>query len=235
MILTETSPTPARKPKATKSERPNRIRELCRARKLIYSDLGKLLEPPAHEVTIAKLATGKQRLTQEWMNRLAVALNVTPAEIIQAPGIGLRQVTVVGSVEAGKWHAKSLKEFASYDITIPDNAQFRNVAFYGAELHGDSMNKRYRNGSIIIFSPITGTSPSEIREGWRYHVRKTRAGDGSIEETIQTLTKDGNGDWWLMPESTNPEFQQWTKLEGHHSGITIELVGRVRYALVPED
>jgi len=43
------------------------------------------------------------------------------------------------------------------------------------------------------------------------------------------------GEWWLMPKSSSPEFQQWTKLEGHPAGITIELIGRVRYALVPED
>ena len=213
--------------------RPNRIRELSRARKLTYQALGKLLDPPAHEVTIAKLATGKQRLTQEWMNRLAKAFNVTPAEIIQAAGTGLRVVKVVGAIEAGEWSAKSQKHFESYDINIPDNPNFRQITLYAAELRDDSMNQRYRNGSIIIFSTIAGTSPSEIREGWRYHVRKTRA-DGSVEETIQTLTKDATGQWWLKPESGSPEFQQWTQLEAN-SGTTIELIGRVRYALVPED
>src|SRR5262245_15988237 len=233
MILIESDP-PTRKGRLRLASRPNRIRELCRARGITYADLGKLLDPPAHEVTIAKLATGKQRLTQQWMQRLAIALNVTPAEIIQAAGTGLRRVTVLGVIEAGEWHPRNRQPFESYDINIPDNPQFRNVAFYAAELRGDSMNKRYRDGSIIIFSRISGTSPSEIREGWRYHVRKTKA-DGSTEETIQTLTKDAGGEWWLMPESTNPKFQQWTKLEGHLSGITIELIGRVRYALVNED
>jgi hypothetical protein len=236
MIWMETD-ADAPQPKGAKSKkpRPNRIRELCRPRNLTYSDLGRLLDPPAHEVTIAKLATGKQRLTQEWMNKLAAALKVTPAEIIQAAGSGLRSVTVGTVVEAGKWHFKNERQFETFDISIPDDPNLRDVTLYAAVMRGDSMNQRYRNGSIIVFSPITGTSPSEIREGSRYHVRKAQAGADAVEETVQTLRKDTAGQWWLVPESNSPDFQQWTKLEGHHQGYTINLIGRVRYALVPED
>jgi hypothetical protein len=68
--------------------------------------------------------------------------------------------------------------------------------------------------------------------------RKRRSMWHYIEALIRVprnLTKDSAGEWWLMPESNSPEFQQWTKLEGHQGGITIELIGRVRYAMVPED
>src|ERR1044072_8897844 len=148
MTLIE-SANPSRKGSSQKKARPNRIRELCRARHITYTALGKVCGPPAHTVTIAKLATGKQRLTQEWMQRLAAALNVTPAEIIQASGRGLRRVTITGIVESGIWHPKRRQPFEPYDFNIPDNPQFRNIALYAAELRGDSMNKRYRDGSNI--------------------------------------------------------------------------------------
>lgn len=62
----------------------NRIKELRKERDWSQAKLAEIVE--AHFTTIQKLETGKQKLTTEWMERLAGALNVRPVELIEPPG-----------------------------------------------------------------------------------------------------------------------------------------------------
>lgn len=223
--------------KAIKPPPTNRIRQLAKAKKMTYEQIAAAVDPPAHHVTIAKLASGKRRLTQAWMNRLAKVLDCSPAEIIEAPPTrGLRRVPVISAVQANVWQRTS-EEWSPgdrYDIMIPDDPALANATLYAVELCDESMNLRYRPGSWLVVQRISGTSPSAIREGRRYHVRRTRA-DNAVENSIKTLVKDDKSAWWLKPESTSPEFQEWTRLEDSDGAVTTELIGWVRYAVQRED
>lgn len=212
--------------------RPNRIRELNKARGLTNEIVGEKVG--AHPVTISRLATGKIDLTQEWMERLAPVYDVTPGEIAWKPAqAGLRRVRVKGSLQAGEWaETNEWEEDRQRDVMIPDDPELRPVSLYAGEVAGDSMNRIYPAGTVVVLSPVGGTGPDQVREGARYHVRHTRR-DGQVEDTIKTLVRGEGGHWWLKPESTHPEHQSWIPLDGVE-GETIELIGRVRYAVKRE-
>lgn len=215
-----------------KEEYPNRIAELAQLRGLTYADIADAVD--AHEITIAKLATGRQELTLTWMKRLAPVLGATPAEIIaKRSGDNLRAVIVKGELRAGAWAEKhQWQEDDQYEVMIPDDPAFRGLTLYGGAIEGESMNRRYPSGAVVILSRLTHR-PGEIEEGRRYHVQRVRA-DGQTEETIKMLARSTDGRYWLVPESTDPEHQEWIPLEGK-AGETIHLVGRVRYVVHRED
>jgi transcriptional regulator with XRE-family HTH domain len=210
---------------------PNRIAELTKARGMTYATVGEALK--AHEVTIAKLANDGQELTFSWMKRLAQVFDVTPAEIIARPAAeGMRRVRVLGAIQAGAWgEHHEWPEEDRYDVMLPDDPALRGLQLYAGEIAGPSMNLRYQEGTVVIFSRVV--ADAEIKEGRRYHVRQTRA-DGQTEETIKTLVKGEDGRFWLRPESTHPDFQEWIPLDGRPGG-TIEVLGRVRYAVQREE
>lgn len=216
---------PAKQPR----EYPNRIRELNKERGLTYETLAEKIG--VHYKTIGDLAVGKAELTFTWMQRLAKVYGVKPTEIIERQVMsGLRTVEVGGKVQAGAWadnHAFDPQDRRT--VTVPNAAELRGLDLYAREIEGESMNKLYAHGSIVILSRLS-QRPGEIIVGKRYHVARTRA--DLTEETIKTLVKDRAGDYWLQPESDSPEFTAF-KLAGD-AEETVQLLGRVRFALTVE-
>lgn len=60
----------------------NRIKELREARNLTQEALADLIGPDTSHSTIQRLESGGMRLTNEWMEAIATALKVHPAELI---------------------------------------------------------------------------------------------------------------------------------------------------------
>jgi len=63
-----------------------RIREVRRAKGLTLNDVGKLCEPPTTAQTIGRLETGTRTVSVKWLNRIAAALSVNAADLIDLPG-----------------------------------------------------------------------------------------------------------------------------------------------------
>lgn len=61
----------------------NRIRALRKARGLTLEQLGELVGTTNQQISM--LENGKRRLTTDWIEKLAKALNVRPSEIIEEP------------------------------------------------------------------------------------------------------------------------------------------------------
>lgn len=223
---------PAKRPSPAKPSReyPNRIRELNKERGWDYDLLAEKLG--THPKTIGKLARGDAELTLTWMQRLARAYGIKPVEIIEKPttAAGLRNVQVTGTVQAGSWaDSHTFDPQDQTAVTVPNHPDYRNLDLYARRIEGESMNRVYAAGSIVVLSRLL-QRPGEILVGKRYHVRRTR-GD-LTEETIKTLVRASNGEYWLQPESDSPEFAAFA-LQGEE-GTTVELLGRVRYALTVE-
>lgn len=237
-----------RQPRAQRP-RPNRIRELTKARKWTYPEVARRVSDLArsrgdkerantHTITINRLATGAAKLTQDWMNMLGEVFGVSPAEIISAPiAENLRRVTVVCALSAGTWRKHwQLPEQEQYEIMIPNEATFANLALYAGEIRGDDINRRYPRGAIVVIStykPGEINQPGELKEDRRYHVRIGRA-DGLIEDSIKTLSLGPEGQLWFKPESDHPAHQEWTPITGK-PGLHVEIVGRVRGVFLKED
>ena len=208
----------------------NRIKQLMKERNLSRDDVAASLE--AHPITVSKLISGKMKLTQQWMDRLAVVFNVRPEQIIVAPS-NTRTVRVRSHVEAGTWEAHhEWPEDEWYDIAIPDDPAYRSYELFGAETRGPSMNKRYPERTVLIHTSIVETG-ERLEIGKRYIVERERP-DGTRETTVKTLSRDDDGKLWLLPESTDPRHQAPIPIDDAIDSV-VRLIGRVIYSVQRED
>lgn len=207
----------------------NRIKELMKARAISRDELAELLD--AHPTTISRLINGQRKLDLDWMEKFAKALNVSTAEIIEERSPA-RVVTVQGFVQAGEWaETWEWDHEQQYDVAVPDDPEFRPFTLYAAEARGPSMNKRYPEGTVLVFTHAIETE-EQVSPGKRYVVERERA-DGLREATVKVFWIDDAGKPWLLPESDDPRFQQPIALDGD-DGDTVRIVGQVRYAVSRE-
>lgn len=184
-----------------------------------------------HLTNYNKLENGQADVTLSRLEELADIFKVAVSDLI-APAHKMRFVTVKQSVAAGVWSESPLwPEDEWYDVPVPDDPELRRFTLYGAENSGPSMNRRYPDGSALIYTSMLETRES-FEAGKRYIVEIERP-DGLREATVKQLWRDDGGKLWLLPESTDPRYQQPIPLEGEN-GDTIRLVGRIRYAVQRE-
>src|SRR3954469_13076135 len=62
-----------------------RIREVRRARKMTLQDVADRCDPPTTPQTIGRLETGMRTASVGWLNRIAAALGVETADLIDLP------------------------------------------------------------------------------------------------------------------------------------------------------
>lgn len=63
-----------------------RIREVRRAKGLTLDDVARRCDPPTTAQTIGRLETGTRTVSINWLNRIAAALEVTAADLVDLPG-----------------------------------------------------------------------------------------------------------------------------------------------------
>ena len=179
-----------------------------------------------------RLENGHTKLNTERMQRLAAIFNCDPLELITEHH-PTRTVPVRAYVEAGSWSESWEWEKEDwYEVAVPDDPDLRKYKLFGAETRGPSMNRRYPEGTVLIFTDAIETE-EDIEVGKRYIVECERS-DGMREATVKTLIADEQGKLWLMPESTDPRHQQPLEVGGNE-GDTIRILGRVRYTVQRDD
>jgi transcriptional regulator with XRE-family HTH domain len=148
--------------------------------------------------------------------------------------IGVREITVAAHVQAGEWaESWEWEEQDRYQVYIPDDPEYKNVRLYAAVARGPSMNKRYPEGTILVFANIEETG-EQLIPGKRYIVERRRAG-GDAEHTVKTLHIDAEGKHWLVPESDDPRYQAPISIEdGMGEEDVVSIVGRVCFAVSRE-
>ena len=182
--------------------------------------------------TYNRLENEKTDLTLSRMKELAEILDVEPTDLI-ANSFAMRKVHVRAFVEAGSWHdTADWPEDEWYDVAVPDAPDFRHSALYGAETRGPSMNRIYPEGTVVIFTSFI-EHPEDITPGKKYIVERERP-DGLRETTVKTLWQDEEGEFWLVPESTDPRHRTPIELNAAE-GYTIRITGKVVYSVRRED
>ncbi|HZG33983.1 MAG TPA: helix-turn-helix transcriptional regulator, partial [Sphingopyxis sp.] len=63
----------------------NSIRAVRRAKGLTLDEVAQRCDPPTTAQTIGRLETGTRTLSLGWMNRIAKALGVDAADLVQLP------------------------------------------------------------------------------------------------------------------------------------------------------
>ena len=173
-----------------------------------------------------------QGLSPAKIEAYAAALGVEPWRLVEIDS-ETRHVEVRAYVQAGHYaESHDLDDEDRYEVAIPNDLKFKQVPLYGAEVRGPSMNRRYPEGTALVFTDVIETG-EDITVGKRYIVERERP-DGMRETTVKLLWQDDAGRYWLLPESTDPRFQQPIALEGE-DGETVRILGRVRYAVARED
>lgn len=148
--------------------------------------------------------------------------------------VSLRTVTVAAHVQAGQFaEAWEWNEGDQYPVAVPADPSLEGFKLYAAETRGPSMNRRWPEGTVVVFTNVveTGEMPTK---GRRYVVERRRLG-GDAEHTVKLLVQDADGKYWLMPESDDPRFQAPISVdEGTGDGDVVTIIGRVRYAVSRE-
>src|SRR5215211_1588670 len=75
-----------------------RIREVRRARGMTLDEVAQACSPPTTPQTIGRLETGMRTVSVGWLNRIAAALGVDAADLVDHPERGeLPVIAVLGS------------------------------------------------------------------------------------------------------------------------------------------
>lgn len=180
---------------------------------------------------VNKMVTGARKISAEELLEAVKILKTTPVLEKDTP---VRMVRVAASVQAGHWaETWEWADDDQYEVAVPDDPLLRSFKLYAAETRGTSMNRRYPEGTVVVFTNVMETEES-FQAGRRYVVERLRA-DGAMEHTIKLLHLDDDGKYWLVPESDDPRWQAPIALDDDlRSGDEARIVGRVRYAVTRE-
>lgn len=114
-------------------------------------------------------------------------------------------IQVVGTVQAGYWHAAN--ELADEPRSVPyvAPAAYRQYACVAFDVVGHSMDRVYPHGSTVVAVPYVdlGRDP---RPGERVIVQRYRHDE--VEATCKELRVSAKGELELWPLSSRPEHQE---------------------------
>ena len=150
-------------------------------------------------------------------------------------------VSITGYVQAGDWRSNlendAREEFPS-PIQLPRFMVEPYTEVEAVKVVGDSMNEIYADGAILFVTPAIPyvARGGEIASGLDVIVHQVKE-DQLVESTVKRL-EIINGEYWLVPKSTNPIYQsfqisspdRWTDFDqdqtGHSfvSGVVLCLV-----------
>ena len=181
--------------------------------------------------SVNKMVLGTRKISADELVALTKILKA-PSPI--AGDKKLRTVTVAAPVQAGYWaETWEWSDDEKYDVAVPADPVLDGFRLYGAETRGPSMNRRYPERTVLVFADVRETEESP-QPGKRYVVERRRA-DGLVEHTVKLLHQDEAGKFWLVPESTDPLYQEPISVEdGARNGDEVRIIGRVHYSVMRE-
>jgi transcriptional regulator with XRE-family HTH domain len=114
-----------------------RIREVRRTRKMTLQDVADRCDPPTTPQTIGRLETGTRTVSVGWLNRIARALDVEAADLVQLPDRA--DVPVAATLDHDGAHAPRRE-----GVVVPPRPEPGHVAVTVGSSVGD-----YRSGDEI--------------------------------------------------------------------------------------
>ncbi|MGE0584147.1 MAG: XRE family transcriptional regulator [Flavobacteriaceae bacterium] len=146
----------------------------------------------------------------------------------------VRTLKVAAHVQAGHWaETWEWADEDQYEVAVPLDPALKDFRLYGAETRGPSMNRRWPEGTVVVFTHVEETHESPT-PGKRYVVERRRYDGAEAEYTVKLLHLDADGRLWLVPESDDPRFQAPIAIDDGVEDETVRIVGRVWYAVTRE-
>ncbi len=201
---------------------------------------------------IQRLELGQRKLTVEWAQRLAAALNCHPAELVPhilenissdtislKPRLDRQQdvnsvitIPVRGIVAAGLYMDD--ESDVTEEIPIPYSPAAARAEQFAFRVSGTSMNKKIPDGGYVLCIPYWQTREA-VTHGDTVVVERRRA--GLVERTCKEVNVTSTH-YELWPRSTDPKWQTPIKIERQgefedEDGTEIEIIGRVIGVYIP--
>jgi len=152
---------------------------------------------------IKRLEDGARKLTKEWAERLAPALQ-TSAEALMFGKGGPKGMPVLGIIEAGQFRDISLIDQSEErpSIAVARDERFPHAEQYALQVSGDSMDELFPDGSYVTCANWAETG-MELRPGLILHIERT------IGSLVETTLKEiqGGKPFILKPRSSNPKHK----------------------------
>lgn len=202
---------------------PQRLQELLDERGLsafkLSSEIGK-----GKDFIRDFLQGRKESLKQDDLVNIAKALNISTFDSIETakngelPVVGL---VVEGVAEAGTFRDISLECDSGEKpmINVAKDPRFTRAHQYALMVSGDSMDKRYPDGSYVICASWADTG-LELKNGMPLHVDRYIAGK-LMETTIKLYIEDQNGRR-LSPSSNNSRHTDISLEGGEDTEIIVK-------------
>lgn len=114
--------------------------------------------------------------------------------------LDLNSAKIKGYVQAGLWGSADeeyLPEEEQKPVPIFGNFPYKSV--YGLIVKGDSMDKIYEEGDLLLCVNIWEYGRENIKPGANLIIKAISTSD-EIETTVKKLEVDNNGHLWLVPQ-----------------------------------
>lgn len=169
----------------------NNIKQLRLAAGLTMEKLAELAETSAPQ--IRRLESGERKLTQEWMETLAKALNVKPIDLLPSEwGTQITKsdfINKIGFVQAGYWQeALQLPENEWEEVCYPMNDNLKDKHIFALGVRGESMNKIFPPERTTLICCCIDDYPHEIENG-DFVIAQRASLDGKYEATVKRYLK----------------------------------------------
>jgi SOS-response transcriptional repressors (RecA-mediated autopeptidases) len=134
----------------------------------------------------------------------------------------MKQIPLIGQVEAGAWReACQLPENDWEYINYSVNENYKNKKIFALRVHGNSMNKVFPEGTILICCDIYDYE-KEITDG-KYVIAEHHKND-LCEATVKSYYRIDKDTVVLKPESTDPRYIDIILREGKEEECQIKAV-----------
>lgn len=199
-------------PRRRTEPRPNEwIQEILDRKELRQSDMARATGLPPERIN--EIIAGKRKVQFEESDKISRYLGLTIAEfklrLIDKKQLGapLGVVQVTGFAEAGAVQMSAERQAGDwYEAPMAALKLFAGYPQYAVEIRGDSVNRRYPNGSLVAFVRFTDLKRDPRVDEWLIVHRLL--GDGVEVSVRQLRRRDADGTLWLWLDSTDPTSQQ---------------------------
>lgn len=190
------------------------------------------------QATVSRWESGKSEPEYEQLVKLAEMAGLPLQEFLESPDDPVVRlpgtpVVVLGSVAAGVW--RQAWEWPEEDRFVFHGGMHIDVqgeGRFGLRVDGESMNLIYPQGTIL--DCVATYASREVMPGQRVIVIRRRI-DGEVEATVKEYARSPDGQEWLLPRSTHPDFQAPISLREPGSDIEeIGIIGIVVGSYRPE-
>ncbi|MCP4600499.1 MAG: helix-turn-helix domain-containing protein [Proteobacteria bacterium] len=188
----------------------NSIRARRKAKGFTLEKLSELTEISTSY--LSRMQASKRPVSDRQAEKIAKALDCEVFQLFIPPNQGKLvplggQLRTIGHVQAGDWRI-ALEWPPENQETIPFNTKkFEGMDVFGLEVMGDSMDKKFKEGSILVctrFNPIN----TELPIGRFVIILRRDRATSDCEATVKLLELDEDGKTiWLVPMSTNERHQ----------------------------